>query len=253
MKIMTRPLRLTLFAATLAGTSLSAPVSNAQNAQRGEAIFKKCKSCHQIGEGAKNRTGPVLTGVIGRPAGAIEGFKYSASMAQVGAAGLVWNETLLFEYLAGPKKFLQSQLDDRKAKAKMSFRLKKEQDRRDVIAYLTTFPASDMAAVDGETKASDVSAVAVTMGPTDVCVINASARRHFFVAEATDQARVSGWLDPGGTLCAQAAEAKAHGVVSVFESEDGFEGCSRVVAAGEAEEMRRYVDFDRCEWSSHDS
>ncbi len=32
----------------------------------GENVFKKCKICHQIGEGAKNQVGPELNGVVGR-------------------------------------------------------------------------------------------------------------------------------------------------------------------------------------------
>lgn len=39
----------------------------------GEKVFGKCKGCHQVGEGAKNRIGPHLNGVLGRKAGAIEG------------------------------------------------------------------------------------------------------------------------------------------------------------------------------------
>ena len=66
-------------------TALASPVFP-QSAEDGEKVFKKCKSCHQVGVGAKNKTGPILTGVIGRPAGSIEGYKYSKSMAAAGAA-----------------------------------------------------------------------------------------------------------------------------------------------------------------------
>ena len=45
----------------------------------------------------------------------------------------------MFEYLADPKKYLRTKLDDKKAKSKMSFKLKKEDDRKDVIAYVKTF------------------------------------------------------------------------------------------------------------------
>jgi len=204
----------------------------AQDAEKGETVFKRCKACHQIGPEAKNRAGPVLTGVVGRPAGSIDGFNYSASMKEAGAAGLVWDDALLFDYLADPKKFLRSYLDDSKAKAKMSFRLAKESDRRDVIAYLAAFS-------DSQDEAAAV------------CTRNTSQERHFFVAETTGQARVTGWLAPGEQLCAPAKTAGAHGVVSVFETAEGFEGCSRLVRAGQTEDLIRYVDFDRCEWGSN--
>ena len=43
--------------------------ASAQDAAAGETVFKKCKVCHQIGEGARNMVGPVLNGVVGPPAG----------------------------------------------------------------------------------------------------------------------------------------------------------------------------------------
>jgi cytochrome c len=41
----------------------------AQDPAAGEQVFQKCRPCHQIGEGARNLVGPVLNGVVGRPAG----------------------------------------------------------------------------------------------------------------------------------------------------------------------------------------
>jgi cytochrome c len=97
--------------------------------EEGEAVFKKCKSCHQIGAGAKNRTGPALTGIVGHPAGAIDGFKYSKALAKAAEDGLVWDEATLSEFLEKPKAFLKG--------TKMSFAgLKKEEDRAALIAYL---------------------------------------------------------------------------------------------------------------------
>ena len=111
----------------------------AQDVTAGEKVFKKCKACHQVGENAKNGAGPHLNGVIGRPAGFNEGFKYGTGMKKAREAGLVWSEELVFEYIANPKVFLREYLDDPKAKAKMVFRLKDEEDRLNVIAYVKTF------------------------------------------------------------------------------------------------------------------
>jgi len=102
----------------------------------GKNVFKSCTSCHQVGEGAKNRVGPVLTGVIGRPAGSFEGYKYGKGLKAANEKGLVWTRETVFEWLANPKNFLRDYLGDKRAKAKMSFRMKDEQKRRDVIAYL---------------------------------------------------------------------------------------------------------------------
>jgi cytochrome c2 len=38
----------------------------AQDAENGEEVFKKCRTCHQVGDTAKNSVGPILNGIIGR-------------------------------------------------------------------------------------------------------------------------------------------------------------------------------------------
>lgn len=104
----------------------------AQDAEEGEKVFRKCRACHQVGENAKNAVGPVLNGIIGRPAGSIEGFNYSQANREAGKEGLVWTEEKLFEYLKDPRAFMP--------KNKMAFAgLKEEEDRKDVIAYLKKF------------------------------------------------------------------------------------------------------------------
>ncbi|GAA6177461.1 c-type cytochrome [Sulfitobacter pacificus] len=105
---------------------------DAELAAQGEKVFKKCKACHQIGEGAKNRSGPILTGIVGNNAGAVEGFKYSRALKQAAEGGLVWSETELAAFLAKPKSYMKG--------TKMSFAgLKKETDQAAVIEYLKSF------------------------------------------------------------------------------------------------------------------
>jgi len=95
----------------------------------GEKVFKKCKACHQVGEGAKNRSGPHLNGVLGRTAGTIEGFRYSKAMAGAGGDGLLWTEETLQEFLTKPRAYIKG--------TKMSFPgLKKLSDISAIIAYL---------------------------------------------------------------------------------------------------------------------
>ena len=100
----------------------------------GEKVFRKCKACHQVGDGAKNRSGPILNGVVGAAAGHIDGFKYSKALIEKAEEGLVWNDETLAAFLAGPKKYIK--------KTKMGFAgLKKDADIEAVIAYLATFKA----------------------------------------------------------------------------------------------------------------
>lgn len=96
----------------------------------GEKVFKKCKACHQIGPGAKNRTGPALNGIIGAPLASVEGFKkYSKVFKAKAEEGAVWDVASLDAFLENPKKWAKG--------TKMAFRgLTKEEDRAAVIAYL---------------------------------------------------------------------------------------------------------------------
>ena len=116
------------------------------DAAAGEEQFnRQCVACHVVqnedGEvlaGRNAQVGPNLYGIMGRAAGAEEGFKYGESLAQAGENGLVWDEEQMIAYLADPKKYLRTYLDDKKAKSKMAFKLKKEDQRAAVAAYLLT-------------------------------------------------------------------------------------------------------------------
>lgn len=100
--------------------------------ESGEKVFKKCKACHQVGDGAKNRSGPVLTGIVGRAAGSVEGFKYSKPLMAMAEEGLVWDAANLQEFLAKPKAFMKG--------TKMSFAgLKSDDDLAAITAYLGSF------------------------------------------------------------------------------------------------------------------
>jgi cytochrome c len=80
---------------------------DAELAAKGETVFRRCSACHQVGEGAVNRVGPALTGVIGRTAGTQEGFRYSNAMTAAGEGGLVWTEEELYAYLENPRAKVQ--------------------------------------------------------------------------------------------------------------------------------------------------
>ena len=131
-----------LITASAAMLALSVPAFAAGDAAKGEREFNKCKACHMIQaedgtdivQGGK--TGPNLYGVIGRAAGAQEGFRYGESLAAAGEAGLVWDEENLASYVQDPKAFLVEYNDDPKARSSMSFKLAKGAE--DVAAYLAS-------------------------------------------------------------------------------------------------------------------
>ena len=86
------------FAAWAGSVLLAAPVV-AGDAAKGEKVFRRCKACHYMDK-EKNKTGPHLVDIIGRAAGAVEGYKYSKAMAR---SGLVWDGSTMAGFLAKPK------------------------------------------------------------------------------------------------------------------------------------------------------
>lgn len=137
--------KLKVLALVAAAFVLPGSAASAQDAAKGEQVFKQCMTCHRIGPDAKNLVGPVLTGVIGRQSGTAPGFAYSALNKAAGENGLVWSDDLIMQYLPDPNAFLKKFLTD-KGKAdlavgstKMAFKLADEQQRKDVIAYINKF------------------------------------------------------------------------------------------------------------------
>src|SRR4051794_30233972 len=80
-----------------------APVA-AEDPAAGQVVFKRCAACHDIGENAKSRMGPVLTGVVGRAAGTYPDYNYSKAMVDAGAKGLIWTPETLDPFLISPKQ-----------------------------------------------------------------------------------------------------------------------------------------------------
>jgi cytochrome c len=113
----------------MAGTALayiSSQAVAAGNPMAGKVVFARCAACHSITPG-ENRLGPNLAGVVGRKAGTLPGYSYSAAMK---GSGVIWTPAQLDAYLANPREKLPG--------VKMIFAgLPKAEDRANIIAYLT--------------------------------------------------------------------------------------------------------------------
>jgi cytochrome c len=114
-------------AAAVIGASGSAM---AADAAAGEEVFKKkCSSCHALD---KAKTGPPLGGIVGRKAGSTDFARYKGLVD----ADFEWTTELLNEYIEDPKAFVKAHTSNERTS--MTFKLKDEQERADVIEYLKT-------------------------------------------------------------------------------------------------------------------
>jgi hypothetical protein len=107
---------------------------------RGKALFQQnCALCHAAGLGPRNIAiggqGPSLVGVVGRRAGSVPNFHYTKAL---GDSGLVWSVATLDHFLANPTAAVKG--------TTMLVLVPDEQNRRSLIAYLTTLIGSPQSA-----------------------------------------------------------------------------------------------------------
>ena len=113
----------------IAACSLAGGASAEGDPDRGEILYRPCAACHMIGEGAINRIGPHLNGIVGRALGGAEGYRYSPALLDKSAEVGTWTEDALDTFLANPRGFMPG--------TSMVFRgMNAAQDREDLVAYL---------------------------------------------------------------------------------------------------------------------
>ncbi|WP_066590301.1 c-type cytochrome [Sphingomonas pruni] len=116
--------------ALMAAIAVFAVPSGAQSTPAGAQAFGMCTACHTVTKGGRNGIGPNLSGLIGRRAGSVPGFSYSAAMK---GSGLTWDAKTLDQFLAAPMKKVPG--------TKMPISVSDPAKRAAVIAYLTTATA----------------------------------------------------------------------------------------------------------------
>lgn len=117
------------------------------DAAAGEEAFGQCVSCHVVandaGEvlaGRNARTGPNLYNAIGNPA-AQKDFRYGDGIMEASEKGLVWTEETFVAYVQDPTGYLREFTENRRARGKMSYRVRSEEDAINLYAYLAQFTA----------------------------------------------------------------------------------------------------------------
>lgn len=95
-------------------------------APSGQDLFKRqCATCHTVNTTDPQRQGPTLAGVVGRKAGSVAGYGYSAGFAK---ADWTWDEAHLDHWLTNPQAVIPA--------AVMPYRQAKADVRTAIIAYL---------------------------------------------------------------------------------------------------------------------
>ncbi len=88
---------------------------------------KNCTECHTV---EKDDTGPRHAGLVGRRAGSVPGFEYSAALK---ASNFTWDAALLDRWIANPSLLVPGQA--------MDFKMGDAAMRADIVAYLMTLRA----------------------------------------------------------------------------------------------------------------
>ena len=111
------------------GAAAEAPIAHylqTADAARGEAVFRRCQSCHNVDNGGANGLGPNLWGTAGNNVAHRPDFSYSDALKNHGGR---WDWDTLSAWLHSPSRFAQG--------TKMTFAgLSDPQDRADVLLYL---------------------------------------------------------------------------------------------------------------------
>ena len=112
-------------AAPTAAAATAAPRAAAiqGDASCGKTLYQACTSCHSIDD---DDIGPRHRGVVGRKAGTVPGYAYSAALK---ASGIVWDRETLDRWLTNPSAMVPG--------TRMFFLIDNPQSRADIIAYLS--------------------------------------------------------------------------------------------------------------------
>jgi len=112
------------------GLLLAASPASAQDidlAKARQQFVASCGVCHTAEKGGPNRQGPNVYDIVGKPAAARDGFKYSEPLK---SSGFVWDEPTLDRWIEDAQAMRPGTI--------MAYRQRDAERRKLVIAYLKT-------------------------------------------------------------------------------------------------------------------
>ncbi len=116
-------------ALSLLGCPTLARAEAADDLARGQVLYESlCVKCHSV---STNDVGPRHQNLVGRRAGSVSDFVYSAALRN---SKLVWTEDLLDRWLSNPEALIPGQ--------EMDVRVRSAESRRLLIVYLKSLSAT---------------------------------------------------------------------------------------------------------------
>jgi cytochrome c len=107
---------------------LLASQAQADDSKEGAAVFQRCAICHANTKGAPAKIGPNLFGIVGRKAGTMPDFSYSAAMKN---SGITWTPDKLMAYVQHPQQIVPGN--------RMAFAgITSQKDAHELVEYLET-------------------------------------------------------------------------------------------------------------------
>ncbi len=112
---------------------LSVLAAASDDINHGKLLFQQnCSICHSIGlkDQAISGQGPLIAGIVGKPAGSLSDFSYTKALS---TSGVIWSNKTLNEFLKGPALLIPG--------TAMAVMIQNESDRSDLVSYLCTLTA----------------------------------------------------------------------------------------------------------------
>lgn len=107
--------------------ALMSSTAYAGDVVKGEKAYKKCVACHTIEQDGKNKVGPNLWNIMNRGVATTD-YRYSKGLKAWAEDNPMWTPELMDQWLTDSRKLVKG--------TKMNFRVRKEDQRADIIEYL---------------------------------------------------------------------------------------------------------------------
>ncbi|MEL6237566.1 MAG: c-type cytochrome [Pseudomonadota bacterium] len=106
----------------------NAPAGGTDLVALGRSAFQTCTGCHNAEQGAPSMAGPNLYGVVGRKAGSLSDYAYSAALK---GSEITWDFATLDRFLANPAGYVEGT-------SMVAGEVSDGQTRAAIVAYLAS-------------------------------------------------------------------------------------------------------------------